>query len=409
MRKGRLFTTSMATALLLATLTSPVAGAKTHEEIERFYQSDINSPTTTNHQTTRTLAPTQQSNRVANSDTVQQLETKLANSSSIYDSASVLNQASMIQQAVAVQQGMYTDSFVSDVDSVRRSALEKVFGISLTDIEMWDNREGQDTPMGGQYTTVKQMKDLAMYSVNANRQELIKYGIVEKNWQPYRWFYAMTNPSYFELVDGKLEYNKNYYANSADTYLTQLLRDYNEEVDATKKEELKKIFDSELKSTIESYNKAPGYAVYSSLLHYQLNGNSNYTITPADKDYSNSKWNNQKVRLGESLDGTNPYKDIIKGLQNGTLVGNISSGYQKANADSTQPTTTETKTDDNLNKEINKALDKATASLKTEPNAIANVEENKIMDVKPVKKETEKQPSLFDRIILKVKQVANLD
>lgn len=404
----------MATTLLLATLTSPVAGAKTHDEIEKFYQSNENysTPTVTENQLKTDTALSNQIYSNTRAETVlNRLEKQLANSDSIYETVSVLNQTNLMQQVVANQEEIYSDTFVSNVDSIRRTALEKVFGISLTDIDFWDNGGGKLSPTGNPYTTVQSLKDNATYATNANRQELIKYGYIEKNWQPYRWYYSMTNPSYFELVEGKLEYNKNYYANSADTYLYGLMSDYNAETDSAKKEELKKIYENELKATVNNYNKAPGYAVYSNMLHNILADNQDYTVTPASEDYFKSKWYDTKVRSGESIDGTNPYKDIIKGLQNGTLVGSIAEGY-KHSSKVEEPiinTTTETKIDKNLNKEINKALDKATVSLKTEPNAIANIEENKIMDVKPVKKETEKQPSLFDRIILKVKQVANLD
>lgn len=393
MKKKNLFPAMMATAVLASAVMPTVVGASSTDEIKKYYESTVQPTDAVKSVTEVTPVPTSE-----------ELLKQLDSSKTIYDTMAVYDSYANTHTAMLHQAETYTDGLVTNDDELRRKTLEKIMGISLTDINHWGTNEDVRTPTGSLYTKIDELKNQANYAINENRQTLIQYGVKTSNWQPYYWFDALSSPSYYELVNGQLVNNKNYYAMLADTALGGSNERMNTARETNNQEEYKKwkdIFDRELKYYVDKFNTAPGMAVYSLWLHHHTKDRTDVTVTPIDKEFYNSKWNNPVVRTGKSIDGSNPFRIIIKGLQDGSLTGNLVEGY--TNAPTTKPVdTTKPAT------EVKKETPVVPATAKTNQ-PVAFVASNNAIGpdsdtTKPVKEE--QKTSLFDKIILKVKQVS---
>lgn len=205
----------------------------------------------------------------------------------------------------------------SNKDSERRAALEKKFNIKLTDKMVWEDKKGQTTrhPNGtvSEYTSHDTMKSSGFYAVNANRQELIQYGIQEGDWQPYRAFAAQETPGHFEIVDGKYEYNKIYYGQLMSSQLTSYLEKmvelnmkygYTPEEKAAIEEE-KVAHKTEHKRImaeyVEKFNNAPGIVPYVVHLNHREDVAKEYGVEMVAKGYFDSKYNHPELLTGKAV------------------------------------------------------------------------------------------------------------
>lgn len=158
----------------------------------------------------------------------------------------------------------------SNQDDERRSALEKKYKIKLTDSMVWADKKGQTSvgPDGivSTYTSHDELKSLGIYTINANRQELIQYGIQTGDWQPYRAFEAERTPGYYKVVNGKYEYTKVYYANQLANYRSWLGETetdfYTGKISAERHEELKAAYTRDFNEALSNFKKAPGVVPY---------------------------------------------------------------------------------------------------------------------------------------------------
>lgn len=192
----------------------------------------------------------------------------------------------------------------SNDDNVRRKALEDEFGIELTDDIDWEDKEGQvaDVNENGEksyYTPHSEMKKLGFYAVNANRQELIQYAIKTGDWYPYRALEAKSSPAYFEIIDGKHEYNKVYYGHLIEStsmsYRSKITEintsSLSEDERKAKLEEIEKEHKRFMKEYVAKFNDAPGIVPYViGLNHTDAEAKENGVERPFD-GYFDSKWN----------------------------------------------------------------------------------------------------------------------
>lgn len=191
----------------------------------------------------------------------------------------------------------------SNKDDERRKALEDKYGIKLTDDMVWKDKKGQTTvnPDGtvSKYTSHDEMKALGSYAVNANRQELIQYGIKTGDWQPYRAFEAERTPGYFEIVDGKYEYTKAYYGNLLQSHIM----DYNSKIGKLDKnsDEWKALVEHHeafMKENVKKFNEAPGVTPYVPHLNHNEEVAKETGAVMYDKDFFNSKYNHPDFLKG---------------------------------------------------------------------------------------------------------------
>lgn len=192
----------------------------------------------------------------------------------------------------------------SNDDNVRRKALEDEFGIELTDDIDWEDKEGKVASVSesgekSYYTPHSEMKKLGFYAVNANRQELIQYAIKTGDWYPYRALEAKTSPAYFEIIDGKHEYNKVYYGNLIESTsmsyraeITQInTSSMSEDEKKAKLEASEKEYKRFMKEYVAKFNDAPGIVPYViGLNHTDDEAKANGVERPFD-GYFDSKWN----------------------------------------------------------------------------------------------------------------------
>lgn len=204
----------------------------------------------------------------------------------------------------------------SNDDNERRAELEKEFKIKLTDKMVWEDKKGQKTrnPDGtvSEYTSHDTMKSLGFYAVNANRQELIQYGIQEGDWQPYRAFASKETPGHFEIVDGKYEYNKIYYGQLISSHLVS----YNAQVAelgakygyteedkaaiAAEKAAAKAEHDRYMTEYVEKFNNAPGIVPYVVHLNHREDVAKQYGVEMVAEGYFDSKYNNPDLLSGKA-------------------------------------------------------------------------------------------------------------
>lgn len=202
----------------------------------------------------------------------------------------------------------------SNNDSERRQALEETFNVKLSDTDIWADKAGEYTyDMYGnkhEYTPHEALKALNVYATNANRQELIQYGIRENDWQPYRAFEAEKTPAYFELVDGKYEYNKIFWGNLIEhdltNFKTKLADNWNDL-------EKRAVIEAEMKAYIKKqaaiFNEAPGIVPYVIGLNHTVTLAKENGVAEVAKDYFDSKYNHPDVMAkGIFKDGSNPFK-----------------------------------------------------------------------------------------------------
>ncbi|WP_197225164.1 hypothetical protein [Lysinibacillus sphaericus] len=208
----------------------------------------------------------------------------------------------------------------SNDDHERRAALEDKFGITLDAADKWEDKKGQTSvnPDGtvSKYTSHDEMKAMGFYAVNANRQELIQYGIRTDDWQPYRAFTALSEPAYFELVDGKLEYSKIYYAKEFEAtnsdYVSRIAEastmqqhDKVKELQVEKKKNLTEI--------AESYKDAPGPSVYVIGLNGDPTSAKEFNVPEIGNEYFDSELSHPDVKgKGVYKDGHNPFTKLFQ-------------------------------------------------------------------------------------------------
>lgn len=137
-------------------------------------------------------------------------------------------------------------SLDSNDDTVRRTALQNLTGIKFTDDDkVWNNDDKKFTDANGKevkHTTVAEMKTGGFYAVNANRQELILYGVRTGDWQPYYQLEYQKSPLYYSLAeDGKLSLSKIYHAKELESevqrYREELTNWYQKDLALTVKKE----------------------------------------------------------------------------------------------------------------------------------------------------------------------------
>lgn len=189
----------------------------------------------------------------------------------------------------------------SNDDTERRKALEEEFGVELTEDMVWEDKKGKVAGIdeaGNEtyYTSHDEMKKLGFYAVNANRQELIQYAIKTGDWYPYRALEAKTSPAYFELIDGKYEYNKVYYGSFIENAVMSYRFDMMQNKTDEEKEHLTKEHQRFLKEYIAKFNEAPGIVPYViGLNNTSEEAKENGVEEPFD-GYFDSKWNYPTVK-----------------------------------------------------------------------------------------------------------------
>lgn len=181
------------------------------------------------------------------------------------------------------------DYVANGEDKDRREALEKKFNIKLDPGDTWADKHLENPT----YTSKEILKDLGYYGMNASRQELIKYGIRTGDWQPYRAFEAIKQPAYFELVDGKFEYNKIFYGNLIESTLRSMNKSGLNPYDYDMEEKNAALSQQQihLKELIDDFKNAPGITPYV----IGLNGNTadakHFGVEVPSKEFFNSKYN----------------------------------------------------------------------------------------------------------------------
>ncbi|WP_418300777.1 hypothetical protein [Lysinibacillus fusiformis] len=161
-----------------------------------------------------------------------------------------------------------------------------------------------------EYTSHQALKSLGVYAVNANRQELIKYGERTGDWQAYRAFEAEKTPAYFELVDGKYEYSKIFWGN----LIEHDLMNFKEKLaDNWNDLEKRAVIEADMKAYIKKqaaiFNEAPGTVPYVIGLNHTATLAKENGAAEVAKDYFDSKYNHPDVMTkGIFKDGSNPLK-----------------------------------------------------------------------------------------------------
>ena len=194
------------------------------------------------------------------------------------------------------------DKLNSNNDAERRAALQEQFDIELSDKDVWEDKEGQFSinPYGGksEYTSHDELKSLGIYTENANRQELIQFGIRTGDWQPYRAFEAVKSPAYFEIVDGKYEYSKVFYGNLIESALQGFGAAETQAYmvnDEAKLAEIRAERKAYLEENVKIFNEAPGVVPY--VVH--LNSSEVWVketgALPVEKGFFDSKYNHPDV------------------------------------------------------------------------------------------------------------------
>lgn len=185
-------------------------------------------------------------------------------------------------------------------DKVRRDLIEKEYGIKLTEDDVWH----MNTDEG--YTTKEQLIELNSYATNASRQELIQYAIRTNDWQPYRAFEAKRTPAYFEIVNGKYEYNKLYYGNLIEgdlRLIAQVRMNGAEKVPNVANDVTVEDLEKHLNERIDEFNKAPGIVPYVVGLNSNEELAKQYGVKMPSDDFYDSKWN--------GIMGTGVFKENI--------------------------------------------------------------------------------------------------
>ncbi|QTB28861.1 hypothetical protein [Lysinibacillus sphaericus] len=202
----------------------------------------------------------------------------------------------------------------SNNDTERRQALEESFNVKLSDTDIWADKAGEHVydPYGNkvEYTPHEALKALNVYAVNANRQELIQYGIRTNDWQPYYAFEAQKTPAYFDLVDGKYEYNKTFWGNQIENTLKNMKEKL---ADNWGNEEKRAEIEADMKAYIKKqatiFNEAPGMVPYVIGLNHTATLAKENGVAEVAKDYFDSKYNHPDVMTkGIFKDGSNPLK-----------------------------------------------------------------------------------------------------
>lgn len=184
----------------------------------------------------------------------------------------------------------------SNNDSERRNALNKAFNVQLDETDVWEDKEGKQS--------------LGIYAVNANRQELIKYGIRTNDWQPYFALEAQKTPAYFELVEGKFEYSKVYFGYKIEMNVSYFDKKIS---DSLHNPEKRAELEADKKAFLEKYaaffKAAPGEVPYVVGLNHTEELAKQYGVPQVENDYFNSKYNDPDVmKKGIYKDGSNPFK-----------------------------------------------------------------------------------------------------
>lgn len=197
----------------------------------------------------------------------------------------------MAEQMLAEQlQKENSQDITSTNDEKRRAALEQKYDIQLESYDKWNNNGGSN------YTSINKLKQSGFYAENANRQELILYGVRTDDWQPYRAYQAERSPAHFEIVDGKYEYSKVYWGQ----YIQSSLAGYNGQLakyfsDAEKSKEIKE----ERKAFVEKYakifNDAPGVIPYVVHFNHTEEIAKENGVSTVEKGYFDSKYNHPDV------------------------------------------------------------------------------------------------------------------
>ncbi len=202
----------------------------------------------------------------------------------------------------------------SNNDTERRQALEETFNVKLSDTDIWADKAGEHVydPYGNkvEYTPHEALKVLNVYAVNANRQELIQYGIRSNDWQPYYAFEAQKTPAYFDLVDGKYEYNKTFWGNQIENTLKNMKEKL---ADNWGNEEKRAEIEADMKAYIKKqatiFNEAPGMVPYVIGLNHTATLAKENGVAEAEKGFFDSKYNHPDVmEKGIFKDGSNPIK-----------------------------------------------------------------------------------------------------
>lgn len=196
----------------------------------------------------------------------------------------------------------------SNNDEERRKALEDEFGIELTDDMVWEDKKGQTTvnPDGtvSEYTSHDEMKALGFYAVNANRQELIQYGIKTGDWQPYRAFEAKKTPGFFEIVNGKYEYTKAYYGHLLQSHLMNYnakiaeMTQRNVDRNSDEWKDVEKSHKSYMEENVKAFNEAPGVTPYVPHLNHNEAVAKETGAVMYSKDFFDSKYNHPDFLRG---------------------------------------------------------------------------------------------------------------
>ncbi|MFY0516225.1 hypothetical protein ACOMCU_00145 [Lysinibacillus sp. UGB7] len=161
----------------------------------------------------------------------------------------------------------------SNDDHERRAALEDKFGITLDAADKWENKKG-------------------------------------------RAFTALSEPAYFELVDGKLEYSKIYYAKQFEVtnsdYASRIAEAYTmQQHDKVKELQVEK--KKSLLEVAESYKAAPGPSVYVIGLNGDPTSAKEFNVPEIENEYFDSELNHPDV-VGKGVykDGHNPFTKLFQ-------------------------------------------------------------------------------------------------
>lgn len=179
--------------------------------------------------------------------------------------------------------GVGLDKF-GETDEDRRADLNAEYKIEILEV---DQMKAPRVEEG--YSSIDQLKENIYFGVNMSRQELIKYGIRENDWQPYNKFEYQRTPAHFEIVDGQYVRNKVFYGNLIETSLKWAKSsDYD-----TQRKNPQALIDHEasLKELIQDYKDAPGVIPY--VIGFNSNGSyaKEYGVAETPREYFNSKWN----------------------------------------------------------------------------------------------------------------------
>ncbi|MEK5071628.1 hypothetical protein [Sporosarcina sp. FSL K6-1508] len=212
------------------------------------------------------------------------------------------------------------DSFHTNNDEVRRSAIEKAFGIELDVKDVWADKYNEDQT----YTSHDALKVLDSYAMNATRQELIQFGIRTNIWEPYDALSAMESPAFYEFIDGKFVKNKFYYGARIESQIrngnairtkdlkTEDQEVVNSEADSSEVMEVTRTFFEEL---IEDFKNAPGVTPY--VIGFNSNPSSaiEFGVEQPGLEFYNSKWNHSDVMMHGRFSPEGQQKQAEKALE----------------------------------------------------------------------------------------------